>query len=499
MKLLYISFLACWCWSFATYAQTERGTLVSVTWVRDFTTADIAAAYNDLGIPAALLPIHYDVGAYKLIYHTIDVHGLPTIASGIVMLPLNPDPSPCGAAILSYQHGTIAVKEQVPSRLSEEAFIAVGAATDGYVACVADYLGLGDSPGLHPYIHARSEATAVIDMLRATRHYCSNNNVMLNGQLFLTGYSQGGHATMATHRAIETEYANEFEVTAAAPMSGPYDVGGVQTDLLTAAQPYPEPNYLPYVVLSYHQAYDYLAAAYPSLSDIFIPPYDTLMPQLFDGTHGSGEINEVMPGGSGNQVPADIVRPEVFADFQTNPDHPLRIALADNNTYINWTPQAPIKMHFCSSDRSVIYLNAYVAYNHFASIGVTNIDTLNVSPGLDHYPCAQPSILFAKIWFDQQRVGCVGIDDHAHAMAYMRLLPNPATSNSDFVMLHFANPNSEPHSVYVSDLMGKTVLSLHHIVDEQVPISTRQLSAGMYVVSLKNGQASQQQKLMVVR
>src|SRR6202167_5336628 len=40
-----------------------------------------------------------------------------------------------------------------------------------------------------------------------------------DGQLFITGYSQGGYVAMATHRAMQTAGMN---VTAAAPMSGPY-------------------------------------------------------------------------------------------------------------------------------------------------------------------------------------------------------------------------------------------------------------------------------------
>src|ERR1700691_5251020 len=40
-----------------------------------------------------------------------------------------------------------------------------------------------------------------------------------DGQLFITGYSQGGYVAMATHRAMETA---GMTVTASAPMSGPY-------------------------------------------------------------------------------------------------------------------------------------------------------------------------------------------------------------------------------------------------------------------------------------
>lgn len=492
MKNIYATLLCLLC--VGLQAQEQRGTIVSETWIRNYTQTEISQETGNLGIPPGFLPVRYDVAAYKLIYNTIDVHGQPTVASGVMMVPINLQEN-CGAALLSYQHGTINTKEQVPSRLSEEAFIAVGAATDGYVACVADYLGLGDSPGFHPYIHAASEASAVIDMLRATRHYCSEHNIPLNEQLFLTGYSQGGHATMATHREIQLNYANEFTVTASVPMSGPYDVGGVQTDLLTAAQPYPEPGYLPYIILAYREAYPDIAALFPLLSDIFLSPYDVTIPALFDGIHSTGDINQAMPGEQGNQIPADIIRPEVFAEFQTNPNHPLRVALRDNNTYTGWTPEAPMKLQFCRNDRSVIHLNARVAYEHFQSIGFVDIDTLDVNPNLDHYPCAQPSILFAKLWFDQQRSACTGIAN-VNGNGYMRLYPNPV---SDYAMLTFANPNYQAYTLQVADITGRTVLQINNIRDQQIPVSVRKLPAGLYTLTLTNGQQLMQQKMVVVR
>lgn len=81
-------------------------------------------------------------------------------------------------------------------------------------------MGLGYGPGLYPDVHAASEATATIDMLRATRNYCQQNAIGLNGQVFLFGYSQGGHATAAAQKMIEEKYPHEFTITASAPMAG---------------------------------------------------------------------------------------------------------------------------------------------------------------------------------------------------------------------------------------------------------------------------------------
>ena len=155
-----------------------------------------------------------------------------------------------------------------------------------------------------------------------------------------------------------------------------------------------------------------------------------------------------------------------------------------------------MKLQFCTNDQSVIYLNAKVAYEHFQSVGFNDIDTLNVNPNLDHYPCAQPSVLFAKLWFDQQRSACTGVNDVVGDAGFMRLFPNPV---SDYAMLNFTNPNYEAYTLQVTDVTGRIVSQINNIRDEQVPISARQLPAGLYTLTLSNGQKLMQQKMVVVR
>ena len=50
----------------------------------------------------------------------------------------------------------------------------------------------------------------------------ANLGVKDNGKLFLTGYSQGGHVTLATAKYFEKIHE---PVTALMPMSGPYAMG----------------------------------------------------------------------------------------------------------------------------------------------------------------------------------------------------------------------------------------------------------------------------------
>ena len=106
-----------------------------------------------------------------------------------------------GGPLVSEQHGTAVLKSEAPSQPGHGDIWASVFASYGYAVVVPDYLGLGSSPGYQAYLHARSEATCVVDALRAGKALCASNKVTLNGQLFLTGYSQGGSGLPELHQS----------------------------------------------------------------------------------------------------------------------------------------------------------------------------------------------------------------------------------------------------------------------------------------------------------
>jgi len=363
----------------------QRGRIISVTQVgTTLTTAQIQLLFNFQGVPITAVR---DVNYYKVIYETVDPHGLRTQASGALVVPVGePGPLP----VVSYQHGTILLREDVPSRLNLEGFLGVAMATSGYLAVLPDYLGLGDSPGFHPYHHAKSAATCVVDLLRAARTWSAANSVALSGKLFLTGYSQGGHATLAALRAIEAFHADEFTVTACAAGAGAYDLSGVTATDFLSGRPQPNPYYLPYLLLAYQDVY--------GLPGGFLAgPYASQLPPLFNGQHDSAEINPLLPAS-----PTGILHPEALASFRDDPKDALRTALRDNDL-TRWRPLAPLRLYHCSGDLDVSPLNASAALAEFQARGAAQVQLLDPSPGADHGGCVEPTLLAAKAWFDSLR------------------------------------------------------------------------------------------------
>lgn len=364
-----------------------RGRLLSTTALGPLTPAQIQAIYSQNGVP---IPAEGGVQLFKLTYETINPFNVRTVASGLMVVPENTGrPLP----LVSYQHGTLVARSEVPSAMQGlERVIGIAFGSSGYVAVLPDYLGLGDSPGLHPFIHAKSEATAAVDLLRAARVFCASNSVSLNGQLFLIGYSQGGHATMALHRELETFHTNEFTVTASAPMAGPYDVSGVMTRYFLSGNPMPNPYYFVYLLAAYQSIYHFAAA----LSELFASPYDQTLPPLLDGQHDGADLNRAI----GTSVPLQVFRPEFLNAFRNDPNHPLRLALKDNDLY-DWTPRAPMRLYHCDGDQDVLFVNSLVAYDSFVERGATQIQLIDPYPTATHGDCAPIALLGAKfLWFD---------------------------------------------------------------------------------------------------
>jgi hypothetical protein len=363
-----------------------RGKLLSSSLWTNFSAPTLNLFYLLNGIS---LTAQYGVNCYKVVYETIDPLGGRTTASGGLFLPQQ---TGTNWPLCSFSHGTVTQTNDVPSvSITLDAFAGVAFASAGYVSVVADLLGLGSSPGLHPYLHARSEATASVDMLRAARNYCASNGIGLNGQLFLAGYSEGGHTEMALHRELERYHTNEFTVTASAPMAGPYDMSGVElNDILSPRCP-PNPYYAAYVLVAYQSVYS-LA---PSWAELLVPPYDTTIPPLFNGNTGGSILNSNMPA---CEV-SSILVPVVLSSLTNDPGSPLYQALRDNDLY-RWKPVAPVRLYHCSGDQDVLPANSQVAYSNFVAQGASQVQLIDPMPGADHSGCVIPALTAAKAWFD---------------------------------------------------------------------------------------------------
>ncbi|MEM8487293.1 MAG: lipase family protein [Bacteroidota bacterium] len=370
------------------FEDTEelRGALLGAEQLGIRSRDEIAAALADEGIPG--VP-QYGVVLYRVLYKTVDHEGMLREASGAVAIPLTLDgPAP----LLSYQHGSVSARRRVPSAQGFD-LVSMGLSGSGYVTALPDYLGLGASDTFHPYVHAATLGTSVVDFLRATRLLCAQLDIPLSEQLFLVGYSEGGYATMAAHREIEAHHTDEFTVTASAPMAGPYNLSDVMVEQMLEDKPYPTPGYLPFTLVSYDRVYD----LFDDLSDVLREPYANAVDSLFNGNYALREINEHLPS-----VPRDMLTDNFVAALREK-THPLQKALAENDVH-NWAPVAPMRLFHCVDDDQVSFRNAEKALAAFQAHGADHVELAALEFG-GHESCAPPALFLGKLWLDGFRAG----------------------------------------------------------------------------------------------
>ncbi len=217
----------------AALAQSNAsGRLESASPLGRVAVADIDAAVQAPGSRTAGLVPRYEVISHRLTYRTIDARGQPIVASGLVSVPVKAQGAT--SPLLSYQHGTIDKDAEAPSNSADAQAPAVALASLGYIVIAADYVGYGVSKGApHPYLISAPTAAAVIDLLTAAKTWRQREGIADNGQLFLLGYSEGGYATVAAHRALQTSASAHLAgLQAVAPGAGPYHVGATLDELL---------------------------------------------------------------------------------------------------------------------------------------------------------------------------------------------------------------------------------------------------------------------------
>ncbi len=423
----------------------------------------------------------YNVEIYKVTYNVTNIDGQPGIASGMICIPVKPacDSLP----IVLYEHGTVLEDTDVPSYNNEEALVGKSYASLGYVAVMPDYIGLGDSPGLHPYMHAASEAEASVQILRAAKEFIQNKTSFIyNNQIFITGYSQGGHAAMATTKYIEdNNLLSELNVVASAPASGPYNMSGRQIDVVIDDLVYPNSGFVVYVLMSYQMVYGNI---YNSPGDVLVSPYDTMMPPLFDGTHSFAEVNDSLP----DQV-SQFMQPaflQAFIADTTTKSLPLWVATKDNDVY-NWGPQTRMHLIYCQGDKVVFPDNTHDAYAAMVANAAKHVSKQNLG-NLGHSDCAVPAFKNAIVLFESMKDTCGTATGIALAkpLDEMSVYPNPASNN-----VRIELKTGSENNVRIFDASGRIVLVVSSF-DDQLNVDVSGWTPGLYfvLVEYENGKAA---------
>ena len=299
--------------------------------------------------------LDYGISLYTISYNTT-YKGKNIRASGLVAFP----DTDKGMPILNFNHGTTSLHADAPTEdLIQYSFFS-NAASAGYIVVIPDYLGFGVSDDIvHPYYRSDITGQTVVDMIRATKELARIEGYNFNGDVFLSGYSEGGFATMSTHHNMEQNNYKGLNLIASAPASGGYDITGM-LDYFLSKETYHVPYYIAYVAIGYKTSYDWDLP----LSAMFNEPYSDLIPSYFNGKYSGYEINSVLTDDLSLLLTSNFRN-----NFYSDSDLKVIVDAFEENSLDNWIPKKKMLMYHGTADITVPYQNSVDTYNNFISLG----------------------------------------------------------------------------------------------------------------------------------
>lgn len=338
------------------------------------------------GLQALTGPAKCDVKVLQINYQTPGAQaGEMSNASAALFIPSGTDSACQGPLpLVAFARGTNLEKAHTNAMdLSDPTAMLLMTffASQGYAVVATDYLGyaLSNYP-YHPYTHADTEANTVIDSIRAARNAAPSLGVELNGKVMVSGFSQGGHASMATHRAIERDHADEFNLVATAHLAGAYQVAQALID--GAANPILGVQYfVPYQITAWQKVYGDL---YITASDVFNAPYDTFIGDIFPVVNFPADLGKLPSTATTPPAARDaIFKSAYLIDLATNPNNTTIVA-AKKQDLLGWNPKSPTKLCSGSGDPVVKFnLHTQAAYEDFRSRGGSNVSLVDVNSTIE--------------------------------------------------------------------------------------------------------------------
>jgi hypothetical protein len=337
-----------------------------------------------LALPARV-PISDGAELLRVRYWS-EVGGQPVEASGLMAVPYRTlgGAAPRGTAM--YLHGTSPDRTASPSAPGDQEGLLPAAlfAGGGYILLAPDYFGLGQSHAAPAYIHAAATAAAARDLVIAARQAAGALHLPFSGDLYVTGFSQGGHATAVVQRDLEARPIPGVTLKAAAAISGAFDLAGVSVPY---AFQHKHSLYLAYIAVSYAAQY------HQPLGTVIADRYAAVLPGLFDGNHKVDAISAALPAD-----PRDLFRPEALAEIAANKPNWFTTGLAANEAF-RWAPKAPLRLYYGDNDTDVSPQDS----KHFHAVSKQLGGNINLMPQgpYDHVGSVLQSVPRIRVWFDE--------------------------------------------------------------------------------------------------
>lgn len=373
-------------WRVPDSAAPREGAPAAVERIGGFPHLVIRALFWKQGV-ARRLPTEHGIDLFRLAYRTTTHDGRAVTASGLISLPRH---APRVRGVVSWQHGTASLRTAAPS--SKDIFNgllpAAVFAGHSYVLLAPDYLGYGVSEELHDYYLRANMAAVVRDFLSAARQVLAHNGFRDPLPLFLAGFSEGGHATLATQQILEWHPIEGFVLTGSAPIAAAIDLADLGlTRALQGGSKFCS-LYIAWLAKTYAKAY-----AEP-LSSVLDQRWEPLAQQLFDGAHDRDSTVAALPA-----QPRELLNPVFLEAREKGGPHWFLNRLRENSI-LDWAaPATPVRCYFGNSDNDVGPEQAHLL-QRLVQVAGGDITTVCVGD-VGHEETIELAAPMVRDWFDE--------------------------------------------------------------------------------------------------
>ncbi|MFN3672776.1 MAG: alpha/beta hydrolase family protein [Bosea sp. (in: a-proteobacteria)] len=340
------------------------------------------------GITVSYTPARNAVKLYRVSYPSVipEKGNKPTVATGLLAVP---DMAGASFPMLSYQHGTVYGKQQVPSfpDQSEETQLMIAQfAGQGYLLIGADYFGMGGSPEREGYMVTGSHQQATADMVSASRAVLADLKLS-DSKLFLGGWSQGGFVTLAMLEKLE---ADGVPVKAAATASAPSDAFVGFNGFLNFPRKI-DAAWIPTIfILSAFSFEEYYGV--PGLARAL------LTEESYDVSRKAYLREPFNPA----DVPTDLknlIKPEYF-DTQFFANSAYGRIVAKTQAY-RWVVKTPVRTFYGETDEAISIGLGQLPMTYQKAIGNDKVEAVSTGP-TSHRGTFATAVPQWKSWFDAQ-------------------------------------------------------------------------------------------------
>jgi pimeloyl-ACP methyl ester carboxylesterase len=366
----------------AAKASQQRGTVISVEPLGAMSQAKLQTFASEL---PGEISAKQGVDLFRVTYWTV-YKGKPTKASGLVVVPQDVR-QPKG--VMMYLHGTTNTRSLSPSQPdradgNHEAAVYGG---NGYYVVLPDYIGLGVSQDVHPYIITKPLVDDSIDLLKAVRKIVSERKLGWSPNLFMAGFSQGGQVVAGVHRELDRNPLRGYRLRGSIGVAGPYELRKTSLPKAIESECLKCTGYLAWGAYAYADYYRY------DLNEALKPAYVDIVPKLFDGSKTIWEIGAALPAKAEN-----MFQPEFLKAMRTNGDNWFTKGLDRNETY-RWVPRAPFRIYTGEQDVDVTP-EASKAFLDYAKPRGGKISYHSLG-AVDHQASISLTFAPALKWFDE--------------------------------------------------------------------------------------------------